>query len=131
MSYYHPAALILIRIWILNVIGRWDISGVIAGRDGEVQVIGTTASRAGDRREVSRPYYPRKAYRQSGPRSAQGDGESFLNGLFILLRAMGVCFRIFSKAEEDYITRSLLADNTDVMRGFGERVRIHSCGSSG
>ena len=25
MSYYHPAALILIRIWILNVIGRWDI----------------------------------------------------------------------------------------------------------
>lgn len=34
----------------------------------------------------------------------------------------GRMFQDFLKVEEDYITRSLLADNTDVMRGFGERV---------
>ena len=39
----------------------------------------------------------------------------------------GRMFQDFLKVEEDYITRSLLADNTDVMRGFGERERIGSC----
>ena len=34
----------------------------------------------------------------------------------------GRMFQDFLKVEEDYITRSLLADNTDVMRGFGEGV---------
>ena len=34
----------------------------------------------------------------------------------------GRMFQDFLKVEENYITRSLLADNTDVMRGFGERV---------